>query len=89
MKSILGLEKVSFRVLNIHLREGLEVFQAGLAPFLRILKLHVEKRIGMLPFLLMTFHVLLGRSVPVVAVNFYHRHTHVVLHAELLPEGAA
>ena len=72
-----------------HFRELLEVFQTGVSPFLGILQLYVEQGIGHLPFRLMTLHVLLGASVPKVAIGFYHSHTHVVSHAELLPEGAA
>ena len=72
-----------------HFRERLEVFQTGVSPFLGILQLYVEQGIAHLPFRLMTLHVLLSASVPKVAIGFYHSHTHVVSHAELLPEGAA
>ena len=76
-------------LLDFHLREGLEVFQAGIAPLLGILQLNIEEGISMLPFLFMSRHILLGRSVPVVTVNFYHRYAHIVSHAKFLPEGAA
>lgn len=83
------VEETLFLFINLHFRKGLKILETGIAPFLCILQLYIEQRVCMLPFLLMPLHILLGWGMPKVAVNFYHRYTHVVLHAEFLPEGAA
>lgn len=46
--------------INLHFRKGLEILETGIAPFLCILQLYIEQRVCMLPFLLMSLHILLG-----------------------------
>src|SRR5574344_1528022 len=48
--------------INLHFRQCLKILEPGIAPFLGVFQLHTEQGIGMLPFLLMTFHILLGSS---------------------------
>ena len=67
----------------------LEILETGVPPLLGVGELHVEERVGHLPLLLMSFHVFLGAGVPEVPVGFYHGDTHVVSHAEFLPESTA